>query len=184
MTSARPIVAEANVDATEVLPVPTDGRPEDYQGAVGRYRIVTEADPTSVNAGDPITLRIGVVGDGPMDLVQAPPLGDIAEITKDFKVEEQSLAGFVQDDTKVFITTIRPRRAGTKEIPAIPFSFFDPKSGQFETVFSRPIPVTVDAAETLSLDAIVSNSAQVNTRSQGNGPAGLQIMLTCATAAE
>ena len=159
ITKARPIVANASVDSTEVLPVPTIGKPADYRGAVGRYRIVTQAEPNVVDAGDPVTLRIGIIGDGPMDLVQAPPLADIDELNSNFMVVDQSLAGFVQDDTKVFITSIRPRSTDVTEIPAIPFSFFDPAKEAYETVYSAPIPLTVNEAETLSLDSIVGNSA-------------------------
>ncbi len=155
VSASRPIVAEAKVDATEVLPVPSAGRPADYRGAVGRYNIVTQATPTMVNAGDPITLNIGIAGTGPMELVQAPPLFELPSLTVDFKVADQSLAGFVQDNTKLFSTTIRPRREGITQIPSIPFSFFDPDTGKYETVMSEPIAITVDKSESLSLDAIV-----------------------------
>ena len=43
VTATRPIVGEVSVDETKVVPVPTQGRPADYQGAVGRYRIITQA---------------------------------------------------------------------------------------------------------------------------------------------
>ena len=158
VTGSRPIVGEVSVDATEVLPVPTAGRPADYRGAVGNYRIVTQANPATVDAGDPITLNIGIAGTGPMELVQAPPLFEQSELTKDFKVADESLAGFVQDDTKLFSTTIRPRREGITEIPAIRFSFFDPESETFQTVTSDPIAITVNKSETLTLDAIVGNA--------------------------
>ncbi|MEZ6062848.1 MAG: BatD family protein [Planctomycetaceae bacterium] len=155
VTSARPIVGEATVDATEVVPVPTEGRPPDYRGAVGRYGILTQATPTSVSAGDAITLNIGITGTGPMELVQAPPLSELPALTADFKVADQSLAGFVQDNTKLFSTTIRPLREGITQIPAIPFSYFDPDTGTYETAMSDPIAITVTKSETLSLDAIV-----------------------------
>ncbi|MCA9008225.1 MAG: BatD family protein, partial [Planctomycetaceae bacterium] len=155
VSATRPIVGEATVDSTEVLPVPSEGRPVDYRGAVGRYNIVTQATPTDVNAGDPITLNIGISGTGPMELVQAPPLSELPTLTADFKVADQSLAGFVQDDTKLFSTTVRPRRAGITEIPPIPFSFFDPATEKYETVMSQPISITVKESESLSLDAIV-----------------------------
>ena len=155
VTSTRPITGDAKVDATEVLPVPTEGRPTDYRGAVGRYRIVTQATPTAVNAGDSITLNIGIEGTGPMELVQAPPLSELTSLTADFKVADQSLAGFVQDTTKLFSTTIRPRHEGITQIPAIPFSFFDPDTGKYETVISDPISITVGKSESMSLDAIV-----------------------------
>ncbi|QDV17123.1 Tetratricopeptide repeat protein [Gimesia panareensis] len=154
VTSARPVVAEATVDTTKVLPVPTKGRPLDYRGAVGQYQIVTQASPVNVHAGDSITLNLGIIGTGPMELVQAPPLSELPEL-KQFKVSNQPLAGYVQDDSKVFSTTIRPRQAGTTEIPAIPFSFFNPETEEFETVHSAPIAITVKKAESLALDAIV-----------------------------
>jgi len=157
VSKSRPIVAETNVDSTEVLAVPVAHRPADYRGAVGRYRIMAEAEPTSVSAGEPITLRIGIVGDGPMELVQAPPLHDIKSLTSDFQITDQSLAGFVQDETKVFVTTIRPRNETVTQIPAIPFSFFDPDKEIYGTVFTKPIEIEVEKAESLSMDAIVSD---------------------------
>jgi tetratricopeptide (TPR) repeat protein len=160
VSKTRPITGEAQVDATEVVPVPTEGRPADYRGAVGRYKIVTQATPTAVSAGDSITLNIRIEGTGPMDLVQAPPLSELPALTADFKVADQSLAGFVQDTTKLFSTTIRPRREGITQIPAIPFSFFDPDTGKYETATSDPIAITVDKSESLSLDAIVGRQRQ------------------------
>ncbi len=155
ISAVRPIVAEAMIGTTEVIPIPTEGQPADYRGAVGRYKIMTQATPTAVVAGDPITLSIGIGGTGPMELVQAPPLAEIATLTADFKVADESLAGFVQDETKVFSTTIRPLREGITEIPAIPFSYFDPDTKQFATVMSDPIAISVGKSESLALDAIV-----------------------------
>ena len=157
VSKSRPVVAEANVDSTEVLAVPADNRPEDYRGAVGHYRIVSEAEPVQVAAGDPITLRIGIVGDGPMELVQAPPLHQIENLTNDFQVTDQSLAGFVQDETKVFVTTIRPRSEDVSQIPPIPFSFFDPDKDAYQTVYTKPISIDVGQNESLAMDAIVSD---------------------------
>ncbi len=165
--ATRPIVGEISVDATEVLSVPLEGRPADYRGAVGKYQIVTHANPTTVDAGDPITLNIGIAGNGPMELVQAPPLSEQVDLTKDFKVADDSLAGFVKNDTKVFSTTIRPRQAGKMKIPPIRLSFFDPEIQKFQTVFSEPIEITVNESETLALDAIVSTSPGSSQNGEG-----------------
>ena len=157
VTDVRPIVVEPGVTDIEIAPIPTNGRPADYRGAVGRYAIMTQASPTSVKAGDPITLQIGIRGTGPMELVQAPPLNATASLTEDFKITDESLAGVVQDDVKVFVTTIRPRHEGVTQIPPIPFSYFDPAQEQFVTIKSDPITVEVFKADTLALDAIVGN---------------------------
>ena len=129
VSKSRPVVAEVSVDSTEVLAVPAEGQPADYRGAVGKYQIISQTESTSVSAGDPITLRIGVVGDGPMELVQAPPLHEIESLTNDFQVTDQSLAGFVQDETKVFVTTIRPRSEDVKENSGAPLQLFRPRQG-------------------------------------------------------
>ena len=176
VSKSRPIVAEAKVNSTSVLPVPGENQPADYRGAVGRYKIVTEADPKNVASGDPITLKIGVIGDGPMELVQAPPLHEFGTLTADFQVTDQSLGGFVQNDTKVFVTTIRPRNENVTQIPAIPFTFFDPEKEAYETVYSNPIDIAVEKAESLGLDAIVSAanaSPESESRDAASREAGL-----------
>ncbi|MBB3205344.1 hypothetical protein FHS27_001144 [Rhodopirellula rubra] len=155
ITKTRPIRATASVDATEVLPIPTQGRPANYQGAVGRYEISARTNSRSVRAGDPITLQIAVSGDGPLELVQAPPLDVLNE---GFRVDQQPLAGFVQDDAKYFTTTVRPRSTSVTEVPAISMSYFDPESEQFQTIATQPISIDVSESETLGMDAIVSDS--------------------------
>ncbi|MEC8338444.1 MAG: BatD family protein [Planctomycetota bacterium] len=159
IAQARPLVEDAQIPSTRVVPIPEKDRPADYRGAVGRYEMITRANPQRVKAGDPITLNIGIRGDGPMELVQAPPLAEIASLTEAFKVPDESLAGLVEDDVKVFSLDIRPRRAGITEIPALPFSFFDPQAEKFETVWSDPIPIQVAAADQLALSSIVASSA-------------------------
>ena len=158
VTASRPIVVTPNVAPIEVIPIPTADRPADYRGAVGQYQMITQATPVKVKAGDPITLKIGIRGTGPMELVQAPPLAEFPSLTADFKVSDEPLAGVVQDDIKVFTTTIRPRHERVSQVPSIPFSFFDPNIEAFVTVQSDPVSIEVSKAEKLALDSIVGSS--------------------------
>lgn len=156
IAASRPIAVAASLPPIEVLDVPSDGRPADYRGAVGNYRFLVQADPKNVRVGDPINLKMVVQGDGPMELVEAPPLSSIPELTRDFKIDAQALAGFVQDDAKLFTTSIRPLREDVTEIPALPFSYFDPEAQAYRTDYSQPIPIAVAMGESLSLDSIVA----------------------------
>jgi len=131
-----------------ILPVPDEGRPPDYNGAVGRYRITATARPTNVPVGDPITLSLTIRGNGNLESLSAPRLDRVEALTRDFEIPLESLAGSVVGAEKVFTQTVRARRADVTQIPAIPFSFFDPESGQFSTARSTPIPITVRPAET------------------------------------
>ena len=171
ISETRPISTAPNVDPIDVQPIPQKGRPADYRGAVGDYRMVTQASPLRVKSGDPITLKIGIQGTGPMELVQSPPLNNIPALVKHFKVSDEPLAGVVEGDIKVFTTTIRPRTAGLSEIPAIPFSFFNPATAEFVSVQSSAIPIVVDKAEQLALDSIVGVlGTSGKTESQTTGP--------------
>lgn len=160
VTKSRPIVAESIVDSILVKPVPQQGRPDDYQGAVGHYSIAAEGTPDSVKVGDPITLRIEIAGDGPLDRVLAPPLANQSDLAMDFKVPDEPLAGFVNQSTKIFSTTIRPKRADVSEIPPIAFSYFDPDKESFVTARSAPISIEVEEADVLALDTVVGTASQ------------------------
>jgi tetratricopeptide (TPR) repeat protein len=159
ITSVRPIIAETEVESITVKPIPEKGRPLNYRGAVGQYRILSEASPRKVKVGDPITLNIGIQGEGPMQLLRAPPLPEQVDLTREFKVPNQPLAGFVNGKQKVFSTTIRPLTEGTTEIPGIEYSYFDPKVEQFVSIKSDPITIQVEEAELLALDAIVGTQS-------------------------
>lgn len=152
VTETRPIRATAEVDQTEVVPIPQQGQPESFQGAVGRYTVNAKTDLRRVAAGDPITLQLSVSGDGPLDSVQAPPLD---RLTKQFRIDGQPLAGFVRDSVKYFTTTIRPIDATVDSVPAIEMSFFDPETETFQTVQTEPIAIEVEDAEKLAMDSIV-----------------------------
>ena len=159
--SPRPIEATASSLPVQIKPIPTEGRPDNYRGAVGRYRILTEVTPRSCRVGEPLQLNIAVDSDqaggaGPMELVRAPALSDFGALTDHFKVPDEPLAGFVDGRRKVFSTTIRPRSNQVAEVPAIPYSFFDPAEEKFVTVFSDPIAIEVEDAEMLALDNVVS----------------------------
>lgn len=138
-----------------VKPIPEDGRPADFNGAVGRYQISATAAPTDVSVGDPITLTLRVRGTGQMQHVGAPLLNRVESLTRDFKIPDEPLPGRVESDSKIFTQTIRAARTGVEEIPPIPFSYFDPQLGRFETAYSKSVAITVKAANNLSLSQVV-----------------------------
>jgi tetratricopeptide (TPR) repeat protein len=152
--------AKASVTLENVRPIPTKDRPADFRGAVGEsFQLQVVARNTSVAAGDPITVNIALGSDSNLEKVVPPPIASLSEWTREFLVSQQPLAGFVTQNRKIFTTTVRPRTAGLSELPAIPYSYFNPIEEKFETIYSEPIPIDVSEAESLSLDSIVGNRA-------------------------
>jgi len=159
----RHLVQQAKAPDIVVKPIPEEGRPPTYNGAIGRYELKVWPDRTDVRRGQLITLNMEISGQGRLDRVPAPPLAKARELTERFKVLDEQLAGEVKAGKKVYRQKIRAIDDKTDAIPPIPFSFFDPEAddgkGRFVTVKSDPIPITVHAAEALSPDQIVVPAA-------------------------
>jgi len=160
--SARRLLATATSPKLNVKPVPLEGRPADYNGAVGRFTIDTTASPTRVPMGDPITLTLTIHGSVPLQRVGAPELEQVESLTKDFGVSAESLAGELKPGRKEFSLTIRALRENVTEIPPIPMSHFDPDNGRYETAWSQAIPIEVLPVQRLALSAGTETDAATN----------------------
>lgn len=150
-TGARNLRAQANVEPAEVLPVPMDGRPAAFAGAVGLFAIEAAAKPTSVRVGDPIELTIEVFGDGPVETLPPPLLSENEPLNLGFRVPGEPLAGEMQDGRRRFRLTVRAKRDDVAEIPAIEYPYFDPDAERFVVARSKPIPLAVAPAAEVAL---------------------------------
>jgi len=163
ITQSKTIVGVIEESPVTVKPVPTEGRPAYYSGAVGRHRISTDVSPTKARVGDPLTLNIRVAGVGEMNLLQPPPIADLPAFAGTFQVDDDRLPGMVNGRIKTFTISIRALSPDVEEIPAIPFAYFDPDSGKFVTVHSDAIPISISAAEKMNIAQIVES------RTEGDG---------------
>lgn len=135
----------------EVVAPPLEGRPPDFNGAVGTYTLSATAKPSEAAVGDPITLSLAIRGNGPLERLGAPRLGRVEDLTKDFEVSGESPAGELGSGVKVFPITVRPLRESVSHIPPVPMSFFDPTTGKYQTVYSAALPIKVRPAERLAI---------------------------------
>lgn len=137
----RTVVVPSNTPTLNVLPLPTQGRPADFNGLVGDYSLLVSASPTTVKVGDPITLTIQVAGPY-VGNVKLPPLQNDLPAA-DFKVPSEMSPGEGQGMLKTFTQTVRARHAGVREVPSLSLSYFNVKSGKYETARSKPVPLQV-----------------------------------------
>jgi hypothetical protein len=149
------VLTFSNPLVVNVKPVPTQGRPASYCGAVGPVSLRVTAKPTEVNVGDPVTLTMKVSGRARLESVAPPQLQANADLVRDFKIPEDLLGGVMEGKFKVFTQTIRARSEQVTQIPPIEISYFDPETSKFETVRSRPIPLTVHAGALVSAEDVI-----------------------------
>ena len=129
-----------------VKPIPEQGRPSTYRGAVGRFEMAASVDQASARAGEPITLALSVTGEGDLSSVPAPPLSQLDALVAAFHVPGGLIAGEVTGGAKVFRVSLRPRSDDVASIPAIPLSYFDPSQAAFATDWTNTIPLSIQPA--------------------------------------
>jgi hypothetical protein len=158
---AVPVQKLRAIDRSRVLqvkPVPQQGRPPSFAGAVGRgYTLDVSADRTVVQVGEPIALSFVLRGEGNLESAALPPLDAEGLLTpSDFRVPEGDLAGQYEAGVKRFTAVVRVLDENVREIPALAYSWFDPESERYATTRSRPIALSVRPGEMVAADDVFS----------------------------
>ena len=143
-TQLYPVTVNAAPISIDVLPLPEEGKPADFQGAVGHFSLDVTAVPSRAQVGEPVTVTMTVQGDGNFDTVTAPqPGGGLSR----FKTYAPQLRkGNEEQGKKVFEQVLIPLDTSAREVPPVRFSYFDPTSGRYETLTREPLPLTVSPA--------------------------------------
>ena len=140
----KPLTARSEPITFTSLPLPDEGRPASFAGAIGDFNLQVSATPIEAEAGEPLTLTMTITGNGNFDRVQAPLFPESAD-WKTYSPSSDTTAPATasQEGRKVFEQAIVARSAGITEIPALSFSYFDPVAKRYVSRESMPIPVTI-----------------------------------------
>ena len=141
-----------------VLPLPTEGRPTDFRGAVGKFELTSAIDPLIASVGDAVTLTVEVRGIGNIKGLPPPVLPELAgaDVLDPSENAEIDPGGTVVRGTKRFSWVIVPNRVGRIEIPSVSYSSFDPESRRYTTQQTVPAAIEVSPAAAGAARARVS----------------------------
>ncbi len=121
-----------------IEPLPLEGQPAGYTGAVGRFTVSAEASSRDLVVGESFELVLRIEGDGNLQSLTPPRLDELAGF---------HLYGAVVARTPrslVITYDLAPLVDNVRELSAIPFSFFDPSDPPgYHTVRTEPIPLNV-----------------------------------------
>ena len=130
-----------------VLPLPEKGKPEDFSGAVGDFKIAAEIVESEAEVNDAITLRVKISGVGNIKSTKAPQIEfpDGVEIFEPEITQQTSVKRGRIYGEKNFEYVLILRKAGLLELNKIELTYFNPKSNKYE--LSRSKPLTIDVEE-------------------------------------
>ncbi|WP_420455482.1 BatD family protein [Rubrivirga sp.] len=129
----------------DVRPLP-DGAPPSFAGAVGQFELSTTVDQRAVGPGDAVRIRVAVRGDGNVATVEAPVLDVPPGVDAYDAREDRELlrTGPAFRGIKTFTYTLVPQGGGTFDVPAAPWTYFDPTDGRYKTLRTDPVTITAD----------------------------------------
>jgi hypothetical protein len=128
------------------------GRPENFNGAVGSFKIEAQASPTEVVAEEPLLYRLRITSTGPVEHPpQRPDLRRLPKFPKQFHIQDLPAEDRVLDSgeghTWEFVYRLRPRQTDVKWIPAVRFDYYKPGSMPpvkgYRATFTHPLALTV-----------------------------------------
>jgi hypothetical protein len=146
-SAQRDVTVSSSPETFTVMPLPTEGRPDDFTGAVGNFSVSSDVSQEKAGEGDPITLRMHVSGEGDFGRVTSPMLRD-----GDGWKAYTPTAKFVPGDSigyrgeKVFEQPLVSTQPGTRTLPEVHFSWFDPGTRRYQEAHTSPLTVQITPA--------------------------------------
>ncbi len=136
--TSREIVASSPIKIN-VKPLPEEGKPADFSGLVGKFRLKSEIDKQTVAANEAISLKIKIDGSGNLQSLRQLPL----QFPANFEVFDPKEKNFVNRKAQVMSASreleyiLIPRVSGTYQIPPIEIPYFDTAARDYR-IMSTP----------------------------------------------
>lgn len=132
----------------DVKPLPLEGRPDDFSGAVGNFDFEISTNKTTLNTNESLQLDLKVSGNGNLKLFSLPSikLPSAIEIyepehREDIQTNAQGMRGSITNSY-----TLVPQAPGTYPVQPIQFSYFNPKTERYQTLTSERITIDVEGS--------------------------------------
>ena len=149
----------------DVKSLPIDNKPKDFSGAVGSFSFEIKSDKKELLTDEAFQLSLIVSGDGNFNLFEDPKISlpnslEVYEPEKisNISVRARGIKGNINNKY-----TVVPINPGKYTIPETKFSFFNPVSAEYKTIYSDPIFIDVDGAYNSSL-----GSSDINEKNRTN----------------
>ena len=145
----------------KVKPLPP-GKPANFSGAVGSFKLSASVDKVEVKANEAVTLKVRISGNGNLKLIA--PLK--VDFPLDFESYDPKISSNLKTDlsgssgTKTFEYLMIPRFKGDYRISPLSFNYFDPATGKYKTLHSKEFQINVMAGDDDGLNTLVTSPSK------------------------
>ena len=145
MSTVNRTVASRN-RVINVKPLPENGKPENFSGAVGSFDFKVTTNKESLKATEALELKVSVSGKGNLKLFRLPKptLPSSLEVYEPEHSEKVNTRTSGMQGTISDSYTVVPNFQGSYPIPKVSFSYFDLKTKQYKTLTSERLIIEVN----------------------------------------
>ena len=154
------IICSSGNKTLKVKPLPSNGKPSNFSGAVGEFQFTTKLDRDSIQTNESATLSMRVSGTGNLRMIDLPVF-DIPnnleaydpKFTESIKLQKSGLTGFKRVEYLLI-----PRNRGTYKVNSGSFNYFNPKTKKYVTVDRPSYTLTVEGGVNGTSSTVVLNN--------------------------
>ncbi len=145
----------------KVKPLPS-GKPTDFSGAVGSFKLSASVDKVEVKANEAVTLKVRISGNGNLKLIAALKVN----FPLDFESYDPKISSNLKTDlsgssgTKTFEYLMIPRFKGDYRISPLAFNYFDPATGKYKTLYSKEFQINVLEGDDDGLNTVLTSPSK------------------------
>ena len=157
----KDVTLKSDDQEIEVRPLPSQGRPNGFTGAVGEFKFEESQIPSEWKTGEPQQVTVKLGGAGNFALMKAPEL-----IPADRWKSYSGKDGFTSGDqasfsgSKVFQFSVVPLKSGAQEL-ALSFSYFDPAAEAYKTITTPTKKIQVTGSDVVDAEPSAVAVAEV-----------------------
>ncbi len=148
----KDVTLKSDDQEIEVRPLPTEGRPNEFTGAVGEFKFESVQIPNDWKTGEPQQIIAKLGGSGNFALMKAPELTP-ADAWKTYPGKDEFAAGDEASfsGSKSFQFSAVPSKGGARDV-ALDFTYFDPAAESYKTITSPPQKIQVAGQDLVDIE--------------------------------
>ncbi|CAI8264895.1 MAG: Uncharacterised protein [Bacteroidota bacterium] len=146
-----------------VLPFPEEGKPNNFNGAVGTFDLEVKTSKNVLNASESLQATVQVKGKGNLKLFSLPELVTPSALERydpEYKEQVNTTLGGMRGNIQDTYTLV-PQFQGKYPIPPVRFSYFDPSAKSYKTLTSKEVVIDVIEGPK-SIGTTASNATTIN----------------------